>query len=343
MLYKKIEEKKGVGGYNIIEGYVIYTLESNDYRLIVEDFLTSGKIFESNEKLVNGYYLYECHLSYVSREQTKTQLINLKTFDRKNIDKILYHLFPNNAHIHQNHYYWFYENENIIYDLISGGIISQIEKNISGFIYLNIKTNLVTIDKKSCLSCYTKTDFSLLWRQDLSEHLNYNLDGKNITGQIKEVKQYKDSLIVISDGGIIRLALETGEILWKIKPYARTMEIVDNTGFVCSSLALYKINLDTGDISGYGWKNHRLPDFEYKGKNYWPIGHRVVYHEGLLWYSVYSSGDSFIVAINPHDGYYEWIHYVDTNEKTDPPQFYGNKMFLLDTGGTLHIYNKTTK
>ena len=118
------------------------------------------------------------------------------------------------------------------------------------------------------------------------------------------------------------------------------MEIVGNIGYVCTSLSLYKINLDTGEESGYGWIHDRLPDFEYGDRSYWPAGHRVVYHNGFLWYLVYDAGDSFIIAINPETGDYEWIHKVDTYEKADEIQFYEDKMFVLDTGGYLHIYEK---
>lgn len=179
-----------------------------------------------------------------------------------------------------------------------------------------------------------------LWQKDLSNFLKYDSEGKEQQGQIKQVKEYKNSLIVVSDGGVIRLALETGEIIWKVKGYTRTMEIVGETGYCCTNHSLWKLNLETGRESGYGWEHHRLPDIEWNGRTYWAIGHEVIYHGGLLWYSVFASGHSFLLAINPHDGHYEWIHLVETNEKTDSPRFYDNKMFLLDTGGTLHIYEK---
>ncbi|MDR2127058.1 MAG: PQQ-binding-like beta-propeller repeat protein [Prevotellaceae bacterium] len=187
-----------------------------------------------------------------------------------------------------------------------------------------------------CCDCNGKQ----VWQQDLKEILKYQYNKKDVYGQIKQVKQYKDSLIAVSDGGVVKLQIETGEILWKSKTYARTMEIIGNIGYVCTNHSLYKINLETGEISGYGWEYHRLPDFEYNGKKYWAVGHEVIYHDGLLWYSVYSSGHSFLLAINPSNGNYEWIHHVETNEKTASPQFHENKMFLLDTGSTLHIYEK---
>lgn len=196
--------------------------------------------------------------------------------------------------------------------------------------------NLIFKQKGGVISLYKNIllDVKLFWQINIK----YLFPNEEIS--ISEVKEYNGSIIVVTTAGVLRLSAEDGSVIWKADGYARTMEIVDNIGYVCTGLSLLRINLDTGEESGYGWENHRLPDFTYKGKNYWPIGHKVVFHDGLLWYSVYSSGDSFLIAINPQNGNYEWIHYVDTNEKTDAPQFDEDKMFLWDTGNILHVYEK---
>ncbi|MFK8308386.1 hypothetical protein ACI76O_11850, partial [Capnocytophaga cynodegmi] len=72
------------------------------------------------------------------------------------------------------------------------------------------------------------------------------------------------------------------------------MEVIGNFGYVCTSLSLYRVNLDNGEMYDYDRKYSRLPDFEYEGKTYWAAGHNVVYNEGLLWYLVYDAGDSFV-------------------------------------------------
>ena len=100
------------------------------------------------------------------------------------------------------------------------------------------------------------------------------------------------------------------------------------------------MNLDTGEKYGYGRKYDRLPDFEYNGETYWPAGDRVVYHKGLLWYEVFISGYAFILAIDPETGEYKWIHKVETYERVMDIKFYDDKMFLLDSGNTLFIYEE---
>lgn len=175
----------------------------------------------------------------------------------------------------------------------------------------------------------------LVWQLDVTSLFPDQEDVR-----INGIKEYQGSLIILTSVATLRLSAKDGSVIWINNGYARTLEIVGNIGYLCTGLCLLRLNLNNGEESGYGWERNRLPDFTYKNKLYWPAGHRVIYHEGLLWYSVYSSGHSFLLAINPNNGNYEWIHHVDTYEKTEVPQFYQDKMFLWDTGNTLHIYEK---
>lgn len=236
------------------------------------------------------------------------------------------------------------------------------------YMYIKNKVILYRFNKSlQCIEKFSVGDKNLLLRCVLDNNIVFTLRGyllvvyKNRTDnvilswqldirslfpeqedvEIRDIKEYQGSLIVATTAAVLRLSVEDGSIIWISEGYARTIEIVGNTGYVCTSGSLFKVNLDNGEESGFGWgEYHKLPNFTYNGKDYWATGHRVVYHDGLLWYSVYSSGDSFLIAINPENGNYEWIHYVDTIGKTDEPQFFGDYMFLYDTERTLHIYQK---
>lgn len=208
--------------------------------------------------------------------------------------------------------------------------------NIEGSILIFNSNGMIISRTKDELYIYKyDNDLTFIWKCNISTFYPNQEEVK-----MYEVKEYQNSLIVLTSAGVLRLSAKEGSVIWKTFRYANTIEIVGNIGYICSGLALYKVNLDTGEESGYGWEYERLPDFIYNEKIFWPMGHRVIYHEGLLWYSVYSSGHSFLLAINPENGNYEWIHHVDTYEKTEAPQFYEDKMFLWDTGNTLHIYEK---
>ena len=184
---------------------------------------------------------------------------------------------------------------------------------------------------------YVKSDYSLVRQQDIQDFF----PGKEELS-ILEIYSYKDTFIIIARVGIVCLSQKDGSLIWKCNYYARTMEIVGHYGYVCTSLSFYRVDLDTGESYDYDREYAALPDFKYNEKNYLPAGHRVVYHKGLLWYSVYSSGDSFIIAIDPETANYQWIHKVETYEKVMDIKFYDDKMFLLDSGNTLFIYEEDT-
>ncbi len=337
-MYKKINTDKDKIGLYLTSKYLCYTLKSEEYRLYVcsiED--ESEIIFISEEKKVNYYSIYGDNLIYISRDEDSTFLVNLKSKNKNQIDEILYDLVDN--YYKKNENYYCDNNHVYIYDLLSGNIVKIIKKTIIGYPKLGTDDYIIT-NNNIYIYVYLKTDFSLLWQKEMRDFFNNEEDSKNNQLQIQEIYAYKDTFIVVTTFGTVCLKQVDGSLIWKTDSYARTMEIVGNIGYVCTSLSLYKINLDTGEESGYGWIHDRLPDFEYGDRSYWPAGHRVVYHNGFLWYLVYDAGDSFIIAINPETGDYEWIHKVDTYEKADEIQFYENKMFVSDTGGYLHIYEK---
>ena len=230
--------------------------------------------------------------------------------------------------------YNFEDDQIMLFDLLEGKVSKIIPFDSKGLPSL-FTDNCFVERQKANLFIYSNSDFSFLWKQNIKTYYPNAEDDC-----LNAIKIYQDSLLVITDAGVLRLSVSDGSVIWKTDGYARTMEVVGNIGYVCTSASFYKINLDTGEESGYGWEYDRLPDFTYQGEVYWASGYDVVFHDGLLWYSAFSSGHSFLIAINPENGNYEWIHHVDTNDKTGSPQFYGDKMFLSDTGGLLHIYEK---
>ena len=214
--------------------------------------------------------------------------------------------------------------------------IALIDKqlNLLGQIRFFTDSFLVT-NSNIYIYIYVKNDFSLLWQQNIQDFFS-----KEEEIEIYSVHLYKNTFIVIAKMGIVCISQKDGSLIWKCDHYARTMEIVGHYGYVCTSLSFYRVDLDTGEFYNYNRKYSRLPDFEYNGETYWPAGYRVVYHKGLLWYEVFISGYAFILAIDPETGKYKWIHKVETYERVMDIKFYDDKMFLLDSGNTLFIYEE---
>ena len=295
-------------------------------------------IWHSKEIGIWDYNIYQNNIIFnlqnISGIANDTYIYNKITKQNWFHRKIILSNIPNRNYYRNNILYSFDNNKAVLFDLSNGSIYAEIPFESRGVPTLITSTSFIE-KKKSYIYIYSVFDFSFI------KEFNLNVlfpTQENV--RISQIKEYQGSLIVVTSVATLRLSAEDGSVIWINEGYARTIEIVGNTGYVCTSICLLKINLDTGEESGYGWEKNRLPDFTYEGQEHWPVGHEVVYHDGLLWYSVYDSGESFLIAINPDNGNYEWIHRVDTYEKTDAPQFYEDKMFLWDTGNVLHIYEK---
>ena len=337
-MYRQIEKWENIFSYFYIDGKIYVKTEENC--ILKELSLTGEVLWESEETEVRYYYVnndviifnlesledkYTYDRTFIYDRRRKTLIF------RGEIELNISYIFFNKNILNSN------TNENIIvFDILKGKILNKIDKPTIG-VTLLMTEEYVVKKYDPYIYIYVKNDYSLLRQQDIQDFF----PGKEELS-ILEIYSYKDTFIIIARVGIVCLSQKDGSLIWKCDHYALTMEIVGHYGYVCTSLSFYRVDLDTGEFYNYNRKYSRLPDFEYNGKNHWPSGHRVVYHKGLLWYRVYSSGESFIIAIDPETANYQWIYKVETYEKVMDIKFYDDKMFLLDSGNTLFIYEEDT-
>ena len=335
-MYRQIEKWENIFSYFYIDGKIYVKTEENC--ILKELSLTGEVLWESEETEVRYYYVnndviifnlesledkYTYDRTFIYDRRRKTLIF------RGEIELNISYIFFNKNILNSN------TNENIIvFDILKGKILKKIDKPTIG-VTLLMTEEYVVKKYDPYIYIYVKSDYSLLRQQDIQDFF----PGKEELS-ILEIYSYKDTFIIIARVGIVCLSQKDGSLIWKCDHYARTIEIVGHYGYVCTSLSFYRVDLDTGEFYNYNRKYSRLPDFEYNGENHWPSGHRVVYHKGLLWYSVYSSGESFIIAIDPETANYQWIHKVETYEKVMDIKFYDDKMFVTDTGYNLFIYEE---
>ena len=336
MMYRQIEKWENIFSYFYIDGKIYTKIEKNS--ILKELSLTGEVLWEAEETEVRYYYVnndviifnlesledkYTYDRTFIYDRRRKTLIF------RGEIELNISYIFFNKNILNSN------TNENIIvFDILKGKILKKIDKPTIG-VTLLMTEEYVVKKYDPYIYIYVKSDYSLLRQQDIQDFF----PGKEELS-ILEIYSYKDTFIIIARVGIVCLSQKDGSLIWKCDHYARTMEIVGHYGYVCTSLSFYRVDLDNGEKYGYGRKYDRLPDFEYNGENHWPSGHRVVYHKGLLWYIVYSSGESFIIAIDPETANYQWIHKVETYEKVMDIKFYDDKIFVTDTGYNLFIYEE---
>ena len=335
-MYRQIEKWENIFSYFYIDGKMYVKTEENC--ILKELSLTGEVLWESEETEVRYYYVnndviifnlesledkYTYDRTFIYDRRRKTLIF------RGEIELNISYIFFNKNILNSN------TNENIIvFDILKGKILKKIDKPTIG-VTLLMTEEYVVKKYDPYIYIYVKSDYSLLRQQNIQDFFPGEEDLS-----ILEIYSYKDTFIIIARVGIVCLSQKDGSLIWKCDYYARTMEIVGHYGYVCTSLSFYRVDLDNGEKYGYGRKYDRLPDFEYNGENHWPSGHRVVYHKGLLWYIVYSSGESFIIAIDPETANYQWIHKVETYEKVMDIKFYDDKMFVTDTGYNLFIYEE---
>lgn len=335
-MYKKTTTLPNIYSF-VLNANKIYTYRMTTDTL--QELSLEGDVqWNSKETNIWDYNVYKNYIIFNRENGNKiandTYIYNRITKENWFHQKIILSNISDNNYYQGNILYSFEDNKVTLFNLATGKIDVEMFYDSKGV--PSLITNSFLIEKKNAyIYIYSSLDFSFIGEVNIESLYSHQQKIK-----ISQIKEYQNSLIVITSAGVLRLSTKDGSVIWKTFRYANTIEIVGNIGYICSGLALYKVNLDTGEESGYGWEYERLPDFIYNEKIFWPMGHRVIYHEGLLWYSVYSSGHSFLLTINPDNGNYEWIHHVDTYEKTEAPQFYEDKMFLWDTGNTLHIYEK---
>ena len=336
-MYKQEKKINDIGRYIYIDG-LIYGIKKEEEKRYFQELSLGGKVlWQSKESNVYDYYANE-EVIIFNLKNTEGPSKDLLIYDRKT-KKIIFkgeielYLFSPRFY-DKNILYNINKNRVLTFDILKGGILQEKEISLKGITAFFTYDYIVRYDD-IYIYIYVKNDFSLLWQQNIQDFF----PGEEELS-IFEIYSYKDTFIIIARVGIVCLSQKDGSLIWKCNYYARTMEIVGHYGYVCTSLSFYRVDLDTGEKYGYGRKYDRLPDFEYNGKNHWPAGYRVVYHKGLLWYRVYSSGESFIIAIDPETANYQWIHKVETYEKVMDIKFYDDKMFVTDTDYNLFIYEE---
>ena len=342
-MYRQVKKFKDIGGYFYVEG-LIYDIkegenEDKGKRYFQELSLKGEVLWQSEESNVYSYHVNQEVIIFnlKTAEETAEDILIYDRKTKKLIAKTKIKLFLYIDECFEGNILYNIDDDNVIvFDILEGKVLSEKNTSIKGITAFLTDEYIVNYSN-TYTYIYVKNDFSLLWQQNIQDFF----PGEEELS-IFEIYSYKDTFIIIARVGIVCLSQKDGSLIWKCDHYALTMEIVGHYGYVCTSLSFYRVDLDTGEKYGYGRKYDRLPDFEYNGKNHWPAGHRVVYHKGLLWYIVYSSGDSFIIAIDPETANYQWIHKVETYEKVMDIKFYDDKMFLLDSGNTLFIYEEDT-
>jgi hypothetical protein len=338
-MYQFITKKENVNHFDFHNEDIIIINKKTDnpYLAILDNNLNLKA--EIDEFSAYDFILHQNSIIATNKKATESYYLNIEN-SFTNIQKLDYVLHIKGCG-YKDTYICHGEVNDVEYflhiNLITGKLIKKMPMNLGfGFVHILVSENLII----SKLGHLGKIGVFTLDNQKIWEHNINNILMSDKKGSIRAMKIYNDNVIIVSELGYTSFDIATGKINWATEGYADVIEVVGNIGYVGTNHSLSKINLDTGMRSGYGWEYNGFPDFQFNGENYGAVGYGVVHHEGLLWYAVYSSGQSFIIAINPHDGFYEWILNIKEANKIDDLKFHNNRMYIRDVDNNLFVYEK---
>lgn len=335
MMYNFFKSIKNTGGLLISPKKELFILKKKDGFLFMilldgdcneKEYLKYEKVFRLN---------FSKTLFLISFKDDKTLLFNSDNKIEFAINKSL-------------SFSQLQENKNFLFINSKGRIFRYDKKNqkINEFeidrkllLQVRINNKIIFTNNLSALLFTYNLNLNLLSKKDLSQEASYiHWNGKKIKGEIKKVYSWGNKILVLTTCFLISLN-DNGEIIYKLRfpdlLRAQTLVINENKGYIYNYHDYLVVDLEKGKLI----LHKEIRSFDYQGEKYNNFAQDLIYHQGLLYHSVNSSGLSFVVAINPSTGDTIWRQHV-TGQSINSIRFYEDKMYILDGGGTLHIFEK---
>ncbi|WP_212899600.1 hypothetical protein, partial [Capnocytophaga cynodegmi] len=158
--------------------------------------------------------------------------------------------------------------------------------------------DFLVLYKDKTISVHSKNDFSLLWQKNLSDITSYkDYDGSLKQGDIREIYSYNNTLIVLTQVFILRLHIETGEIIYSLRLPAglMTLSIEGDKAYGCYGYHYMEIDLEKGELINFV----RLENALLNGQEYNAIMNKASYKDGFVFHGLRLEGGQYAVgAIN---------------------------------------------
>jgi len=340
MIYKKLLEKKKTGFFEFVENKIFGLSNTDGYLKLAEFDNNYEIIWQTKDNKVNNFIVFRNNLIY-TKYKTKTVSINYKNYSTNyEVDKPIYILQDS---CDEKFYYGFDEKGFFKLDLQNGKFVSRfLKENLNGWVKLIDDFLVYRPFLTGTVMFLNKNNFSIVWQKDLSEITSYNDWDGDHKGEISNVYKYNNQLIVLSGNCVLALAIDTGEILWKLSykgftPY--TLHIIDNKGYFAKGAFYSVIDLEKGEkILDTMIDNIFNREKNYQN-NYAMVGSDITYHKGKIYFSDKQNGKYYLFCLNPEIGIIEdYMYLEDIDSNLAPPKFHKGKMFLLDSKSTLHIF-----
>jgi hypothetical protein len=335
-MYKLFNQTIGIGDIHFVKGRYFIHLDIENRRQVLcectEDLIP---IWQSPENGVYTILFTDDFFVYCSRTPEKMTCRSYSYTVLYEINSVMSCIDNDSQY---DLIYFGYSTWGFIRMNLSSGKIEQVfsEQNNA---WLRITDKyVIRFHKFDGLISVSDYSLNVVWAHNLYPIASFtDKYGDFHPGEIRNTYVYKDKVIVLAGVFVFVFNIETGELIWKYEQASYyNMCIVGNIGYLNTNAAWGTLNLDTGEYHSNG----RYHDIDFKGHSLWATGGELTYHKGLLWLNVFTNGLSFIIAMHPETGKYEWIHRVEDADYLNPPKFHNNRMYLLDINRNLYVYEK---
>jgi hypothetical protein len=314
---------------------------------------------------VEGFFFHDIFL-YFSVDGVSTSIINTNTDEKKNIPTIFNEdTVQTNTFLLGNNYErvgntLFYSAEISLYQLNPFKLIKVLPHRYIFSQFLRIDNLLFTEKLKTTLSSLSLLTGEYEWEADLGEKLGTYDSIAKIVGVVDEV------LWVISQRGILfGIEINTGELLYHLN--YDNVESFKEIGQVNAKyyhslfdeankklIGIYRnqyweidlTNPTTGlqvfDIEAINPAYFSHPDFYFRG-SYWAAPEGVTFDSDYIYFRDIEVAT--VGIMHRQTKQIEWHTRLNDQEPRvrdviNDIQVSGNKLYVLDTGGTLHIFER---
>jgi hypothetical protein len=178
-----------------------------------------------------------------------------------------------------------------------------------------------------------------LWQHDLSILSSFtNYEGRATKGSIRNIYEYNDSVIVITQLFIFRINIERGDIIYSKKLPAGflSLSLFQNRAFGCYGHHYLEIDLDSGEVINF----NRIENEENEGVKYLAYMNEAYYDDELIYHGIrLSNGVHGVGIIDAKTGNRLFFHPTGVHN-IEQIKVHREKLYVRDSEN-LHVFNKT--
>lgn len=204
-----------------------------------------------------------------------------------------------------------------------------------GLIHSFLEYGIVWSKRKTGTVSLTQLPNKEVWKLNTGDYVK----AQTPMPLIDNVYVHENRIYTLCGHHIICTSLD-GTLVWNRELEFRPviLEIDKNMGYMVSSNNVAALNLNNGST----FYSKKMNQIIWQGYELFFQGFHPRIYNQKLWCTIQTNGLNFVAALNMENGALEWLQNIETPHFINPPKFDDKRMFILDNGGNLFIYDKTT-